>query len=142
MSVKENKQLVQNYFDTIWNRFEVEREAEFVDENVVVHAPPLPGLPDGISGPIYIVTTFRNAMPDLVLTNEDVFGEDDKVMQRWRTVGTHTGADLFGVPATGKQIELTGINEFRIANGRIAERWGVIDELALMQQLGLVPSGG
>jgi steroid delta-isomerase-like uncharacterized protein len=142
MTVEENKDLVRRYFDTIWNKFEIAREPEFVAKDIVVHAPPIPGLPEGIAGPIQIVSTFRAAMPDLVLTNEDVFAEGDKVVQRWSTVGTHTGADLFGVPASGKQIRLTGINEFRVADGRLAERWGVIDALALLQQLGIVPTPG
>jgi steroid delta-isomerase-like uncharacterized protein len=142
MSVEENKDLVSRYFDTIWNNGEIEREPEFVAKDIVVHAAPFPGLPEGISGPIYIVTTFRASMPDIHLTNDDLFGEDDMVVQRWHTVGHHTGEPLFGVPASGKEIVLTGINQFRVENERLAERWGVIDAVALLQQLGIVPSQG
>ncbi len=142
MSTKENKDLVQNYFEEIWNKGNLEKESQFVDQNIVVHAAPFPGLPEGISGPVYIVTTFRAAMPDIHLTNDDVFGENDMVVQRWHTVGHHTGEPLFGVPASGKEIVLTGINQFRVENGRLAERWGVIDAVALLQQLGLIPSQG
>ena len=44
MSVEDNKALIPTYFQTIWN------EGRFVDENVVVHAAPIPGIPDGIAG--------------------------------------------------------------------------------------------
>src|SRR5207249_8781881 len=101
VSVEENIQLVRNYFDEIWNKGHLENEAQFVERDIVVHAPPIEGLPAGIAGPLQIVGTFRAAMPDLVLTNEDVFGEGDKVIQRWQTKGTHTGAELFGVPPSG-----------------------------------------
>lgn len=109
--------------------------------DILVHQPPIPGLPGGIAGPIQIVTTFHQAMPDLNVTIEDLFGEGDLVVDRWTAAGTHSGEPLFGVPATGRPIEVSGIHEFRIADGRIAERWGVVDELGLAQQLGLAPGG-
>src|SRR4051812_39886853 len=142
MSVEENKDLVRRYFETIWNQGEIDREPEFVAKDIVVHTPPLPGTPEGSSRSIYIVRLLRAAMPDLHLTNEDLFGEDDMVVQRWRTVGHHTGDPLFGVPPSSKEIVLTGMNQFRVANGRITERWGVLDAVALLQQLGIIPSQG
>ncbi len=141
MTVQENTALVRTYFDTIWNKGEFEREPEFVALDIVVHAPPIPGIPEGIGGPLAIVGAFRGAMPDLHLTQDVVFGGDDKVVQIWTTRGTHTGADLFGFPATGKELVLTGVNIFRIADGRIAERWGTMDLIGLMQQLGVAPAG-
>jgi len=140
MSVEENKDLVRRYFEDIWNKGNIQNEAEYVAKDILVHAPPIPGTPPGISGPIFIVTSFRAAMPDIHLVHEDIFGEGDHVVHRWRTTGHHTGAPLFGVPPSGKEIALTGINEFRVEDGRLAERWGVMDAVALMQQLGLAPS--
>ena len=140
MSVEENKALIRTYFDTIWNKGQFEREPEFVALDVIVHAPPIPGIPDGIKGPLAIVGTFRAALPDLHLTQDVVFGGDDKVVQVWTTRGTHTGEALFGFPADGTELVLTGVNIFRIANGRIAERWGTMDLIGMMQQLGAAPT--
>jgi len=50
MSVEDNKALIPTYFQTIWNEGRFDEEARFVDENVVVHAAPIPGIPDGIAG--------------------------------------------------------------------------------------------
>ena len=141
MSVEANTAVVRDYFEEIWNKFNLDAEADFVASDVVVHQPPIPGLPGGIAGPLQIVTTFRQAMPDLKVTIADLFGEGDLVVDRWTAVGTHTGEPLFGVAATGRPIQISGIHEFRIAGGRIAERWGVVDELGLAQQLGLAPGG-
>jgi steroid delta-isomerase-like uncharacterized protein len=141
MTVNENTALVRRYFDTIWNKGELERETEFVAKDIVVHAPPIPGIPEGIGGPLAIVGTFRAALPDLHLTQDVVFGGDDKVVQIWTTRGTHSGEALFGFPATGKELVLTGVNIFRIEKGRIAERWGTMDLIGLMQQLGVAPAG-
>lgn len=140
VTVAENKALVTTYFETIWNEGRFDEEPRFVDDNVVVHSPPIPGLPSGIAGPLAIVGTFRAALPDIHLVNDDIFGEDDVVIQRWTARGTHTGAPLFGAPPDGKALTMTGINEFRIVGGRIVERWGVMDAMGLMQQLGLVPA--
>jgi steroid delta-isomerase-like uncharacterized protein len=139
VSAAENRELVERYFETIWNNGELEREAEFVAQDITVHAPPMPGIPDGMAGPLAIVKTFRSAVPDLRLRNTVLIAEGDRVVQRWMVTGTHTGTDLFGVEPQGASLTLTGINEFRIENGRIQERWGVMDVLGMLQQLGAVP---
>jgi predicted ester cyclase len=55
--------------------------------------------------------------------------------------GTHQGVWL-GIPPTGKQFTETGIYIFRMAGGKVVERWGNQDDLGMMQQLGLVPTPG
>lgn len=140
VTVADNKALVATYFETIWNEGRFDEEPRFVDEDVVVHGPSFPGIPSGIAGPSAIVGAFRAAVPDIHLVNDDIFGEGDVVIQRWTAKGTHTGASLFGAPPNGEALTMTGINEFRIAGGRIVERWGVMDAAGLMQQLGLVPA--
>lgn len=138
--VEKNMDLIVRYFETIWNRGEFEREPEFVAQDVVVHQPPIPGLPEGIAGPLQIVGTFRASIPDIRVEHTVLFGEGDKVVHRWVAKGHHTAAPLFSAGITDKLITMTGINTFRIANGRIVERWGHMDSLGLMQQLGLAPS--
>ena len=61
------------------------------------------------------------------------------MIQRFVVHGTHSGEALFGVPPSGAHLVLTGINEFRIEAGRIAERWGTMDVLGMLQQLGVIP---
>lgn len=134
MSNEANKALVTNYFSEIWNQGHLEKEREFVAEDIVVHTPPFP-VPGGIAGPLKIVSTFRAALPDLVLVNNLLFGDGDRVVQHFIVTGTHTGADLFGVPATGRVLTISGINIFRVAGGKLVERWGTIDAAGLMQQL-------
>jgi predicted ester cyclase len=47
-----------------------------------------------------------------------------------------------GLPATGKPITITGINIYRVANGKIVDYWHHEDMLGVMQQLGMVPASG
>jgi len=62
----------------------------------------------------------------------------DIVVERFTASGTHTGGPLMGVPATGKSITVAGINIFRVNGDRIVERWGRLDEVGLLRQLGLI----
>lgn len=135
----DNKDLLVRYFDTIWNKGELSRESEFVAQDIVVHATPIAGIPEGIGGPLQIVGTFRAAVPDIHVRHNVLFAEADKVCHHWTASGTHTGAPLFGVEANGRSIEVSGINAFRVADGRLVERWGTLDMLGLAQQLGLAP---
>jgi predicted ester cyclase len=68
-----------------------------------------------------------------------MIAEDDIVVERFTASGTHLG-ELMGVPGTGGTIVLRGINVFRIADGKIVERWGQLDQLGVLHQLGLAPA--
>jgi predicted ester cyclase len=69
---------------------------------------------------------------------EDMIAEGDKVMTRLSAYGTQTG-ELLGIPATGKRFKSTAIAIHRIANGKIVEHWSEMDNLGVLQQLGVVP---
>ena len=90
--------------------------ADFVDHD------PLPGQPAGGAGGEYVVSTLHTAHPDLRFTVDDLVAEADRVTVRWTMRGTNTGP-LLGRPATGRAVVLAAIAIFRIADGRIAERW-------------------
>jgi len=59
------------------------------------------------------------------------------VVTRLRGVGKHEG-DLFGLPATGNDLDVAAVAIHRIENGRIAEHWSAVDTAANMAQLGLI----
>jgi predicted ester cyclase len=81
------------------------------------------------------------AFNPLVFTVEDVVAEGDRVVVRWSQIGTHSG-NFMGIPATGKEFTIAGIDIHAVREGRMAEHWHVVDQLALMQQLGLIPAPG
>jgi steroid delta-isomerase-like uncharacterized protein len=70
---------------------------------------------------------------------EDTVAEADKVAARFTMRGTHQGA-FFGVPPTGKKIEVQAMNFYRFSSGQIVEEYGQPDLLGLMQQIGAIPS--
>ena len=82
------------------------------------------------------------SFPDLQVKTEDLIAEDDKVVERWTISGSFNGASFFGAPPNGKKFSVSGVSIYRIANGRIVEHWGEMDNLDLMQQLGMLPAPG
>ncbi|HEV2008789.1 MAG TPA: ester cyclase, partial [Burkholderiales bacterium] len=77
----------------------------------------------------------RAAFPDRVDIIEEVIAEDDRVGLLFRVTGTHTG-NFFGIPPTGKKVDVYEIAMLRIVDGQMVEGWIMMDETALLQQLG------
>ncbi len=139
MSVENNKATARRWYEGVFNNGNLDLINELFAANFVDHDPvnPLPG-PEGVR---QVVTMYRSAFPDLHITVEDWVAEGDKVVTRFRAQGTHRGA-LMGVPPTGKQVTVTGIDVLGFKNGKIAEHWGNRDDLGMLQQLGVIPSMG
>lgn len=137
MSTEDNKEIVRRFFDQGPSHGNMSAAKELLAPNFVLHVP-LPAAP-GIQGISDVVTACREAFEHLNVTVEDMVAEDDRVAARFTARGVHKGA-FMGLPATGKPIIMTGIEIFRIENGRIAELWGEANLLGLMQQLGILPA--
>ncbi len=69
---------------------------------------------------------------------DEMLAEDDRVMVRWTFHGVQQG-EFFGLPPTNRPVTYSGINIFRIADGKIAEVRDIFDRLWLWQQLGVIP---
>ena len=77
------------------------------------------------------------AFPDLHFTINDQFTSGEKVSTRWTAKGTNTGP--FGeMQPTGKVVEIEGLIIDQVINGKVKKRWELWDQMAMMQQLGLV----
>jgi steroid delta-isomerase-like uncharacterized protein len=83
--------------------------------------------------------TFRSAFSNQEHALEDLVGEGDRVAVRLRFEGVHTG-DFMGVPASGRHLSVEGTAFLRIANGKVAQLWGFLDQMALLQQIGGLPT--
>lgn len=134
-----NKALPQRFLDEAFNAGRLDVVDELVTDDFVNHDPALPEQGRGPAAAKEVIAGYRAAFPDLRITTEAQVAEGDLVVTRWRATGTHE-AELFGIPATGKQATVTGITIDRIVDGRIAESWNNWDTLGLLQQLGAVPA--
>jgi predicted ester cyclase len=98
-----------------------------------------PGFPPGGEGLKAFVVELRRTFPDFKYTLNKEIAEGDTLMQYLTATGTMTG-DFMGMKASGKMATWNEIHIVRMQNGKGAEHWGVADELAMLQQLGFIPT--
>ena len=107
-------------------------------EDVVQHISGQPPEAQSLEGFKQLLPALPQAFPDVLFEVEDLVAEGDIVAFRLNWSGTHKG-EFFGIPPTGTRATVTEMHMFRIADGKVVERWGEWDALGLMQQLGAAP---
>jgi steroid delta-isomerase-like uncharacterized protein len=138
MSTEDNKALVRRFYEEI-DKGNVDMMDDLVAEDYVDHSPPpFPGFASGREGVKQAFRLFWDATPGRHHI-EDQIAEGDKVVTRLTAYGLHEG-DLPGIPATGKQIKMTGTVIHRVENGKLAEKWSDKDVMGFLQQLGVIPT--
>jgi len=134
LSLDDNKALYRRYIDEAFNGGRVELLDQFLAPSYVFHDAP-PGVPPGIEGVRQTIRMFHAAFPDLNITIEELVAEGDTVCTRAVTRGTHTGAPIMGIAASGKSFVMRGMTMVRVDAGRITDSWVSNDVLGLMNQL-------
>jgi steroid delta-isomerase-like uncharacterized protein len=138
MSPEENKAVVRRFVEEVFNQGNlaaVDRflAAEYRDANA------LPGQEPGREGAKRAFSLYQEVFPDLRYTIEEMIAEGDTVVTRVTFRGTHRGAFL-GIPPTNRQVSVPAVHITRLVEGTIREHWSLMDDLGLMQQLGVVPA--
>jgi steroid delta-isomerase-like uncharacterized protein len=132
MSTQDNKDIVRRLFDEGFNQGNVEFASEVIATDYIDHSP----IPAPTSGPQGFAK--RMAALRAAFVERAVFGtflaEGDLVAFTWTFHGTHNGP-FAGIPATGKQLSLAGINVERLQDGKIVEHWSHFDLAGLMKQI-------
>ena len=132
----DNSATLRRMYDLL-NAGDLEAFGALLSEDFVEHEE-TPGLAPTKDGVLEFFRMYRAAFPDLRMDPEDVVGSGDKVVARVRATGTHEG-EFMGMPATGKSFDVQLIDIMRFAeDGLVREHWGVVDMLAMLQQLGVV----
>ena len=135
--MQQNKDIVTAFIGAVFSKGDLGAVDDYLGEDFVNHDPPL-GVPAGRDGMRAVAAMFRSAFPDWHSELGFLVAEGDLVAELFTASGTQRG-ELFGVPASGLEVSLPGINIWRLRQGRIVERWGRLDELSLLRQLGLAP---
>jgi predicted SnoaL-like aldol condensation-catalyzing enzyme len=102
-----NKALIRRVFEEVIPSGDEAGMHTLMDPGFLDHDP-LPGQPQGADGGVYVVATMNRLHPGLRFTIHDLVAEGDRVSIRWTLHGRG---------------ELSAIVIFRVAAGRIAERW-------------------
>jgi len=123
------------------NAGDIDGFGDLLAEDFIEHEE-TPGLAPTKEGVKTFFRAYRAAFPDLRMEAQDFVAGGDKVVTRLRATGTNKG-DFMGMPATGKSVDVQLIDIMRYGDdGLVKEHWGVIDIMAMMQQLGVVPTPG
>lgn len=100
-----------------------------------------PGLPPTKEGVLELFRGYRASFPDLRMHVEEVIASGATTVARVTVSGTQNG-EFMGMPPSGRRAEVQLIDIMRFDDaGLIAEHWGVVDTLSLLQQLGVIPAG-
>ena len=137
----DNKAKMRRIPEEMFNRGNLAVADEVIAADYVEHVPVFPGLPTGLDGLKQFVMALRAAFPDFHYTVEDEIAEGDRVVQRVTAEGTMRGA-FAGMPPTGKRATWTEIHISRCADGKLVEHWANLDQLGMLQQLGVIPVPG
>jgi len=135
MSTEANKAIVRRFFDQAINQ----RTLDVLDE---ILAPDFEGNKLEIEQRSNTRAELKqmlemvfDAFPDYQQTIHDWIAEDDRVVVRWTTHGTHLGP-YNGIAPTGKVIREHGIDIFQVAGGQIVAHWVELDLLGILRQMG------
>ena len=131
-----NKELFLRWFDEVWNKGRVSAIETVVDTNFPAHTAaggqPVAQGPAGVLG---LVQAWRTAFPDGQMIVDEVIAEGEFVGSRRTMHGTHLG-NFYTVPPSGKRVEMISFGINRFVDGKLVERWGEVDMVGLLQQIG------
>jgi steroid delta-isomerase-like uncharacterized protein len=144
MTTEENKAIARRFVEVLQEFFRT-GDADLMDsvlaENVVQHISGQPPEAQSLEGFKQLLPALPQAFPDVLFEVENLVAEGDMVAFRLTWTATHQG-EFLGIPPTGTRATVTEMHMFRIADGKVVERWGEWDALGLMQQLGAAPAPG
>ncbi len=128
--------VVRNFLDTVFNQGDLSQLETFIDPTYRYSSPTeeIIGI-DALRG---FISALRNAFPDMRVNVTDHIGDGPKVCTRVTLTGTQLG-EFEGIPATGRSIKIDGVIISELADGRIAREWELLDQYAMLQQLGILP---
>ena len=130
----DNKKLVETLVKSVFQDHDFSLLDEIMRDDYLHHGD---GPPQWKAGFIKLHEQFIKAIPDFRYHPKKIIAEGDTVMMYSNVTGTHQG-EWMGSSPTGNKINYDVVDIFRIDNGKIAEHWHVVDELALFTQIGKI----
>ena len=135
-TVEQNKAIVSEFIESLFSKGDLDAVERFTTPDFVFHDAPF-GVGGDREGIRAAAVMMRAGFPDWRSDQHLLVAEEDIVVEQFTASGTHRG-EVMGVAPTGTTVSLKGINIFRLKDARIVERWGRLDELGMLRQLGVV----
>lgn|SRR5699024_9764062 len=129
----DNKDLLRRFYKEVYVDWNMAFADEVLSPRFTSHDWP----EDGPTGPQAFrdyYAAIRSAVPDARYEVDDLIAEDDRVVVRWRMLGTHKG-NFRGITASGRSIVLKGMAIYRVEERKLMERWVVSDLHGLLEEI-------
>lgn len=126
----------RRFVSEVLNAHDLAAFEQLVAPDFVEHTP-RPGQASGREGFAELIRGLLAGFPDARWEIEHLIGEGDTVVMRLVFTGTHRGR-FMGHPPTGRPVRMSGVHIARVVDGMMVEHWRHVDELELLDQLGLV----
>lgn len=140
MSTDQNIAVVRRIYEDVINRENKAALDDVIAPGIVVHDP-FSGRTEGAEAFKGLLAFFDAAFPGHRVTVHRYIADGDSVAVLHTHYATHRG-DFMGLPPTGRELVVDGIELFRLSEGRIAEFWRHDDDAGMLRQLGLLPAPG
>ena len=140
MSTDRKDSLIRRMVEHAFNQGVLTVVDELLAPDGITHIPSW-GMPHTREGLKQLIALFRSAFSDLQCTVEDEIRVADSIAAHWTMRGTQTGLFLGNRPSN-RRIVVQGMIFAHIQNGRIVEHWMLLDQMGMLQQLGIVPPPG
>ncbi len=139
MLIDQNKAIARRIVEEGWNKHDPSVLDTLFSNDATLHDPQNKSIAKGPQGAKSTLATYLKAFPDMKISIERDIAEGDYVVQHLVATGKNTG-EFNGMPATGKNTNVTGVMTSKIKDGKVVEAWSLFDSLGLLQQLGVVPA--
>lgn len=129
-----------NMYSTVWNKVFETRDVSHIDEasfDTQVIVVTSSGNITGIQGFKDYYAGYFSGFSDLEVEIVEVVAQGDRLVKHWSLQGTHDG-DLFGIPATNKRVEISGLTWVTLKDGKIVQEQDFFDNYSFLSQLGLI----
>jgi predicted ester cyclase len=127
-----NKALVRRFYKEVYGDWNMALVDQIVSPRFISHDWPEGG-PTGPKAFRDYYAAIRSAVPDARYVVDDLIAEGDRVVVRWRLLGTHKG-NFRGIAPTGRPITLKGVAIYRLERGTLVERWVVSDLYGALEE--------
>jgi predicted ester cyclase len=141
MSPEAHTIMVHRYLEEVIHQGNVAAIDSSIATNHVLTWPGSSAPMCGYEGFKSLFLIYASAFPNIHWTTEEVTAQGETVLARLRARGTHQ-REVMGMPPTGKQVTWTETHIFRIADGKLVEHWTNLDQVGMLQQLGVLPRVG
>jgi steroid delta-isomerase-like uncharacterized protein len=132
--------VIGRFLEEVINQGRLEAADEIVQEDFI-ELDPLPGQRQGREGLKEVIAMLRSAFPDKHWVVDESIASGDKAVTRFTWTGTHL-SNFVGIPATGRPVKVKGVVIDRLAAGKMSDSHILMDNVAMLQQLGVMPAPG